>query len=357
MRSLINLLIMAFVIGAVWFQFKQGNIPGLSDYFKTSSSSIANVHIPDSIKTLFAPLTNLTNGKSLHLGDVSNLNTIGGVDLSTFSNLIPSFSGTNSGTGTAQLPSLKLPSLNKITEQSTSLQDTQVEKVTTTLSHPGQLSISGVVVETNKARAQQGLANLNESSKLNASAKVKAEDILARQYFEHIAPDGKSVGDLTSAQGYTYLKIGENLALGSFKDDQDVVTAWMNSPGHRANILDGTFTEIGIGIAYGTYQGREVSVAVQHFGRPRSTCPTIDESIKKQVESGQQGLDTLTDSLTAMKAQIDQGRAQGQDMTTTVIIYNNGVDRYRLEYDRVDALRTKYNAQVTAFNACLNVTN
>lgn len=218
----------------------------------------------------------------------------------------------------------------------------------------GTLTVKGIIVDTNAERQKNAIGSLRESHALDASAKVKAEDILARQYFEHTAPDGKTVSDLVTNEGYDYIRIGENLALGNFKNDLDVVTAWMNSPGHRANILDGRFTDIGVGVAFGLYQGHYVSVAVQHFGRPRSSCPAVDEVLKNKVTAGQAELTDLATSLEALQKAIEEGRSQGKDMNAETDLYNSGVEKYQERFKEVDALRKEYNAEVAAFNACID---
>ncbi|RMI30185.1 CAP domain-containing protein [Nocardia stercoris] len=70
-------------------------------------------------------------------------------------------------------------------------------------------------------------------------------------FFSHTDPDGTDPGDRIAAAGYTWQAYGENIAQGQ-ADANAVVTAWMNSPGHRANILNCGFTQIGIGIADGS---------------------------------------------------------------------------------------------------------
>ena len=215
-----------------------------------------------------------------------------------------------------------------------------------------KISVKGIISETNNQRALQSEKILTENAKLDASAQVKADDILKRHYFEHIAPDGRGVTDLVHDQGYAYIKIGENLALGNFKDSSDVVQAWMNSPGHRANILDTAYTEIGVGVAFGTYQGYEVSVLVQHFGRPLSDCPATSSDLKAQVDAGEADLASLSAKLDGLKKTINEGRAQFKNMDPIVTIYNQGVEQYSKEFASVDALRIKYNNQVDIFNTC-----
>ncbi|MEI8130069.1 MAG: CAP domain-containing protein [bacterium] len=215
------------------------------------------------------------------------------------------------------------------------------------------ISASGIIDETNNQRVQQKEKALTENKNLDASAQVKADDILKRQYFEHTSPDGRTVSDLTKDQGYAYIKIGENLALGNFKDNKDVLQAWMNSPSHRANILDTTYTEIGVGVAHGTYQGYEVSVLVQHFGRPLTDCPMVDGTLKAAVDTGEANLASLSTKLDGLRKSIDEGRARFKNMDSIVAIYNQGVEQYTTEFASVDALRIKYNNQVAVFNDCV----
>lgn len=219
------------------------------------------------------------------------------------------------------------------------------------------LSVKGIIVATNTERSKHGAGILTESNKLNAAALVKAADILKWQYFEHVAPDGTTVSKLVGDQGYEYIKIGENLALGDFASDADVVTAWMNSPGHRANILDTQFKEIGIGIAYGTYHGRTVYVAVQHFGRPQAACPKVDAALKIKVESGQAQLTEDANRLQQDKKDIDKGIAMGTDENLQISAYNAGIEKYQSDYAKIDALRLEYNQQVNTFNACVTSVN
>ena len=217
----------------------------------------------------------------------------------------------------------------------------------------GTLTREGIITDTNTQRSLNGFKMLSESVQLDASAQVKANDILARQYFEHTAPDGVTVVNLVGDQGYAYIRVGENLALGAFADDDAVVTAWMDSPGHRANILDPMYTDIGVGVAKGTYKGQHVVVAVQHFGRPASSCPAVDASLKKSITDGQTKLTNLSNSLDTLKTQLDSERGSGEDVTSLVDSYNTGIDSYNADYDAVEKIRATYNSEVVAFNTCM----
>lgn len=215
------------------------------------------------------------------------------------------------------------------------------------------ISVGGVIAATNAERTVGSTASLSESAALDASADMKAKDILSRQYFDHVAPDGTSVSDLVSGQGYEYVRVGENLALGGFKTDEAVVTAWMNSPGHRANILDARYTDIGVGIARGTYKDQNVIVIVQHFGRPLSLCPRVDQSIRSAILNGQAELTDMSISLKNLQTSIDEKQKNGEDVSAEIKEYNAGVEEYDALYDTLKQKTDVYNAQVAAFNTCV----
>ena len=216
------------------------------------------------------------------------------------------------------------------------------------------LTSEGIVSETNARRNANTKVNLTLSAKLSESAQVKANDILAEQYFDHVSPDGVTVGVLVTEAGYEYIRVGENLALGGFTSEADVVNAWMNSAGHRANILDGSYSDIGIGIAQGRYKGQLVVVIVQHFGRPRSDCPSVSDSLKEEIVAGQNSLYALSNTLTALKAEIDQKKANGEDTVELTARYNSGVDEYNAKYSTLSAKSRTYNTQVDTFNTCIS---
>ena len=101
---------------------------------------------------------------------------------------------------------------------------------------------SEVVRLTNSARGQNGYAALVEDGALSEAAAVRAREI-ARS-FSHTRPSGASFSSALSESGVRYLRAGENIASGQ-KSASEVVNAWMNSPGHRANILNSGYSRIG----------------------------------------------------------------------------------------------------------------
>jgi len=130
----------------------------------------------------------------------------------------------------------------------------------------GAAGVLGEVVDrTNAERARHGLRALTVDRRLAAAAHAHSADMVQRGFFAHESPDGRQVWDRAVAAGYAYRKVAENIAAGQ-RSAEEVVRGWMESPGHRANILDGDLTQIGVGRAeggsYGVYW-------TQVFGTPR----------------------------------------------------------------------------------------
>ncbi|SFL93456.1 uncharacterized protein, YkwD family [Gracilibacillus orientalis] len=103
-----------------------------------------------------------------------------------------------------------------------------------------------VVALTNQERQKQGLSALEIDTELSKVAKQKSEDMAANGYFSHNSPTYGSPFDMIQQSGIDYRTAGENIAKGQ-KSPEEVVNAWMNSEGHRANILNEDFTHIGVG--------------------------------------------------------------------------------------------------------------
>ncbi len=136
--------------------------------------------------------------------------------------------------------------------------------------------ISAVLVDlANGDRGAYALHGLSVNPVLTAAAQAKADDMAAHGYFAHVSPEGQNSWYWFKQAGYSFMYAGENLAV-DFSDSADVERAWMDSPTHRANILDGHFTEIGIATAQGTYRGHPTTFVVQMFGTPaKPTAPTL----------------------------------------------------------------------------------
>ncbi len=126
---------------------------------------------------------------------------------------------------------------------------------------------------TNNDRLIEGKGWLKTNPTLTLAAQMKANDMAAKGYFAHTSPEGKNPWYWFKEAGYKFTYAGENLAV-NFSDSVDVEKAWMNSPGHRTNIVNSKYTEIGIATAEGVYNGRPTTFVVQLFGRPAEATST-----------------------------------------------------------------------------------
>lgn len=129
---------------------------------------------------------------------------------------------------------------------------------------------------TNGQRQKNSLPPLQYNTLLEEAAKKKAQDMFAKNYWSHFAPDGTSPWDFINGSGYRYEYAGENLAK-NFLFSQGVVDAWMNSPTHRENILKKNYTEVGYAIVNGVMNGEETTLVVQMFGTPLSPSIAREE--------------------------------------------------------------------------------
>lgn len=159
-----------------------------------------------------------------------------------------------------------------------------------TLSQPGVLGYSSeitaqkVLDQTNARRQTQGLPKLKLNPVLSESASAKAANMFAENYWAHNSPSGKTPWDFFRAAHYQYSVAGENLAK-DFYDTDSMMRAWMNSPTHRANIVNPKYQEIGIGVVNGVLRGVKTTLVVQHFGTPLHAVAMADDTPVVEVES------------------------------------------------------------------------
>lgn len=147
------------------------------------------------------------------------------------------------------------------------------------------LSPDNIASAVNKARSQRNISTLAYNLRLAAAADFKAHDMIARSYFSHTDPDGKYIWDKIAEEGYKpYTVLGENLAVDFFSTE-GLMAAWIESPTHRANILNVDYKDQGIGVADGN--GGKYSMAIANtFGAQPSTQitkKTITEPAPKPV--------------------------------------------------------------------------
>ena len=136
---------------------------------------------------------------------------------------------------------------------------------------------------TNDERQSQNLKILTVNPVLNKAAEMKAEDMATGGYFAHTSPEGKTPWYWLEKAGYEYQYAGENLAI-NFSDSRDVTNAWMKSPTHKANIVKGNYTEMGTGIAVGTYKGKETVFVAQVYANPILKAEIQSQTTTKEIE-------------------------------------------------------------------------
>jgi hypothetical protein len=169
-----------------------------------------------------------------------------------------------------------------------------------------------------------------------------------------VGPEGESAITVASSVGYSYIALGENLALGSYAGDAGVVSAWMASPGHRANILNAHYTQIGVAVREGVFQGAETWIAVQVFGRPSSDCPAPDANLKTSIDLSENQITAMVAQLQSDKTAIDAMSPQsGPSYNAQVEDYNNLASEYNDLAAETKTAIGQYDAQVQAFNNCL----
>lgn len=135
-------------------------------------------------------------------------------------------------------------------------------------------SSSALLQDTNVQRSSDHEQALVLNKQLSAAAQAKANDMAAKDYWSHNAPDGRTPWSFINAAGYHYQMAGENLAYG-FTTASDTITGWMNSPTHRANILNANYKDVGFGVAQSAnYQGNgPETIIVAEYGEPAEAAP------------------------------------------------------------------------------------
>lgn len=176
---------------------------------------------------------------------------------------------------------------------------------------------SSVLIDlTNESRIQSNERPLIKNDKLALAAQLKGEDMVSKEYFSHNSPEGVTPWHWFKEAGYTFLYAGENLAI-NFTDSEEVEKAWLNSPKHRANILNGEFSEIGIATISGMYNNYPTIYIVQMFGTPAYAeilkTNTVETKSSSKKKTPMTSLSTTT-SLTNGDVQGDSASGVGMLM-------------------------------------------
>jgi hypothetical protein len=177
----------------------------------------------------------------------------------------------------------------------------------------------------NENRLDNKVPLLKRNDLLDTAASLKAEDMIANNYFAHFAPDGTTPWYFIQKAGYQFTYAGENLAI-NFDTEKDVDEAWMGSPKHRENLLNTNFQEIGMAAKNGVYEGNDTVYIVQMFASPekpeKKETPELLPPEKINVKIVQESKDFI--SVKNLDTQ--------KPATATPVVA--GVETYSTWYDR-----------------------
>jgi uncharacterized protein YkwD len=217
----------------------------------------------------------------------------------------------------------------------------------------GAVTALDIITETNAQRAKFGLFPLSFNAKLTSAAQAKVDDMILHKYFGHKSPEGKGPEDLANNAGYEHIAIAENLALGNYESSAEIAEGWMNSPGHRKNIVSTSFTDIGVAVGQGMFEGGRVWFIAQEFGRPASDCVLPNKDLEKRIEETQKALKETKRILEEAFSEIEKTKQKyGPSYIEKIDSYNSLVNTYNLLNAEVKDLIEKYNYQVKSYNLC-----
>jgi hypothetical protein len=149
------------------------------------------------------------------------------------------------------------------------------------------ITVDQVIAQTNARRQAEGLTRLSVNPQLASAAVAKGNDMCTNQYWAHISPTGTTPWVFMKNSGYKYSVAGENLAR-DFAETGAMMDAWIASPTHKANIMNGKFREIGIGVVNCPLLGSDTALVVQMFGSqfvsPVAVGTTTTTAVTEEIE-------------------------------------------------------------------------
>ncbi|MFH1455253.1 MAG: CAP domain-containing protein [bacterium] len=196
--------------------------------------------------------------------------------------------------------------------------------------------------------------NLQYNSILKNIAAIRVKDMFANSYFEHNSPTGDNASKEATKNGYTYITIGENIALGNFDGSQGLLTAWMNSPGHRANILNKNYTEIGVYATKGMYKGQNVWIAAQIFGKPIAGCVSPNTNLKNKISNYKISAESILTNIKNIDAELKTlSTTDTQTYNSKVAERNTLAELYNNLATEIKISVAEYNKEAAAYNLCI----
>jgi hypothetical protein len=194
------------------------------------------------------------------------------------------------------------------------------------------LNSNNLVNKHNNERLKNGLSKIKINQQLTLSAQNKANDMLRNNCWSHYCPDGRSPWEYFKDVEYDYIFAGENLAEGFYTIDT-VMSAWMNSPTHKENILRDKYTEVGFGFAYGNFQNNTDNlIVVVHFGTQSSNAIFSDneKNIKITSPDTNQVITTLPIDVTGMAESINILNVFNNDSFISTENVNEGIFTFKI---------------------------
>lgn len=192
-----------------------------------------------------------------------------------------------------------------------------------TLAKPGVLGYSSditpekIVALTNAEREKLGLSQLQVSPLLSEAAERKAADMFAFDYWAHISPSGRTPWSFFKEVGYSYTVAGENLAK-DFSNPDSVVQAWMKSPTHKDNIVDGRFSDIGVAVVDGTLNGVQTTLVVQLFAAPVNAVSSLEKINSQSGRPAVEAYAQANEEIQALPTPTPSIRTETKEVTTVI---------------------------------------
>lgn len=220
------------------------------------------------------------------------------------------------------------------------------------------LNAKNITYFINIERTKRGLKALKTNSKLTQSARAKAADMIIYNYFAHESPgdNQKTISYFIDKQSYDFIRASENLAKGEFSTADEVVTAWMKSPDHAANILFPDYRDTGVSVQIKTNKNGESDIfIVQHFGIPKNTCPSISAEIIQSLQSIQSQAVETKQKADVLKKQIDndQTKLSENDLDELIGVYNTTIRLYNSLAEKFTLITAEYNKAAEIYNNCI----
>ncbi len=234
------------------------------------------------------------------------------------------------------------------------------------------LSKEAIIGLTNNARTLQGLIMLSENPLLDGIAEARVKDMLEKQYFAHVSPTGEQASDIAQRVGYRYKIIAENIASGLFFTNQKIIDGWMQSPGHRKNILSPEVREMGASVIKGRMNGADTWVSVQIFGLQslpvsEKSCMPPSQELLGEIETKKTEIGTLNERLTRLRQELDaekdsielERRLAGNDpkrnydLNGKIRAYNEKSNWHNQSLAEMNAKETVLNSMAEEYNKAL----